>query len=79
MYFNGCYHFVVIHSTARAAPALERHLISVRLLGLVHEDVESLHYRELTDVLGDGLHLAGFRLLTLELPEPLVDLVLFHP
>ena len=57
---------------------MECHLVSILLQRLVDEGLKFLLVAQLRQALGGGLRLRRVLLLVLDLPEPLVDLVLSH-
>ena len=69
---------VLSHLGAVAMLPMERHLLPVLLQLLVEEDLQLLVRAQLTNVLVDVLLGVVVLLFVVDLPEPLVDLVLLH-
>ena len=76
--FDRCHHLLFGQLPACAIDAMKCHLIPVLLQWLVDEGLKFLLVAQLRQALGDGLWLRSVLLLVLDLPEPLVDLVLSH-
>lgn len=73
-----CDHFLIGKLATAKLLATKPNLVPILLQILVDEYVELLHQSEIFDISGRRLHLFQLLLLLLELPEPLVNLVLFE-